>query len=91
MRRGWVWEGEERKTSFLKKRSKRLLSMASNTESKWMELGVTRNRKKFFGSFFKKRIACLPFFSMAALTSAVAAKEKSKEPLRFFVAAAAGF
>ncbi|HTZ70290.1 MAG TPA: hypothetical protein VMB71_06530, partial [Acetobacteraceae bacterium] len=66
MRRGWVWEGKERKTSFLKKRSKRLLSMASNTESKWMELGVTRNRKKFFGSFFQKRTAFFPLTSSNA-------------------------
>jgi hypothetical protein len=45
-------------SSFLKKRTKKLLLLLSRGHVIYP--GVNRNRQKFFGSFFQKRTASLP-------------------------------
>jgi hypothetical protein len=46
---------EEESTSFLKKRSKKLLRVGARVTT-----GTRANNQKFFGSFFQKRTRFLP-------------------------------
>ncbi|HTZ69513.1 MAG TPA: hypothetical protein VMB71_02585 [Acetobacteraceae bacterium] len=60
----FIWRKEKKESSFSEeKEAKRLLSMTSDSESGWVDSDGARNGQKFFGSFFQKRTACLPFFS----------------------------
>jgi hypothetical protein len=61
---------EEGSISFLKKRNKKLLLVASGGRWPVSIVGGARRKQKFFGSFFQKRTASLlPGFPPARLKS----------------------
>jgi hypothetical protein len=57
-------KGKDR-TSFLKKRSKKLLSIADGAEFRPASSMLSETDESFFGSFLQKRTPCFSFFAMA--------------------------